>query len=226
MQDLPIGISEFTELRETDCLYIDKTKYVYSLLKKNRRTFLARPRRFGKSLLLSTLEAALQGKKELFDGLWIADSDYSFEPKGVIRFDFSELSTGNLEDFTQDLFLVIKDIGKQYGIEIQDGLSVNAAIRALIIALCPINNTEPKTENSQNYIETPFVDGKSTFKSVAILIDEYDHPILHTLHNTALAIDIRNLMKSFSGVIKAQAKRVKFVFVTGVSAFSNVDFFK
>ena len=68
MQDLPIGISEFTELRDSDCLYIDKTKYVYSLLTKNRRTCLTRPRRFGKSLLVSTLEAALQGEKELFEG--------------------------------------------------------------------------------------------------------------------------------------------------------------
>ena len=90
MQDLPIGISEFSELRETDCLYVDKTKLVYSLLKKNRRTCLARPRRFGKSLLVSTLEAALQGEKELFKYLWIANSDYSWEPKGVLRFDLTE----------------------------------------------------------------------------------------------------------------------------------------
>ena len=68
MQDLPIGISGFSELRKTNCVYVDKTKQVYSLLKKNRRTFLSRPRRFGKSLLVSTLEAALQGKKELFKG--------------------------------------------------------------------------------------------------------------------------------------------------------------
>ena len=76
MQNLPIGISEFTELRETSCVYVDKTKHIYSLLKNNRRTFLSRPRRFGKSLLVSTLEAALQGKKELFEGLWISKSDY------------------------------------------------------------------------------------------------------------------------------------------------------
>lgn len=71
MQQLPIGISEFTELKKSACLYVDKTKHVYSLLTKNRRTFLSRPRRFGKSLLVSTLEAALQGEKEFFRGLWI-----------------------------------------------------------------------------------------------------------------------------------------------------------
>ena len=72
MQKLPIGISEFSELREQNCLYVDKTKFIYSLIVNNRRTFLSRPRRFGKSLLVSSLEAALQGKKELFEGLWIA----------------------------------------------------------------------------------------------------------------------------------------------------------
>ena len=221
MQDLPIGISEFSELRETNCLYIDKTKYVYSLLKKNRRTFLARPRRFGKSLLVSTLDAALQGEKELFEGLWIANSDYSFEPKGVIRFDFSELSTESLADFKQDLLVAIQEIARKYNIELDTNLTVNSALKILIETLCPIKNKGPKTENPQDSIEVPSVDGKSTFKSVAILIDEYDHPILHTLHNPALAIEIRRLMKSFSGVIKAQAKRVQFVFVTGVSAFSK-----
>ena len=84
MKKLPIGISEFPELRETNCVYVDKTKHVYSLLTQNRRTFLSRPRRFGKSLLVSTLKAALQGKKELFEGLWIAQSDYSWKPSGAL----------------------------------------------------------------------------------------------------------------------------------------------
>ena len=201
MQDLPIGISEFFELRETNCLYIDKTKYVYSLLKKNRRTFLARPRRFGKSLLVSTLEAALQGKREVFEGLWIANSDYSFEPKGVIRFDFSELSTENLKEFKQDLLVSIQEIARKYKIELNTNLTINSALKVLIGALCD--------------------EKKGNFKSVAILIDEYDYPILHTLHDPTLAIKIRRLMKSFSGVIKAQGALVQFVFVTGVSAFSK-----
>ena len=89
MKKLPIGISEFTELREKKCIYVDKTKYVYDLLNDYCRSFLSRPRRFGKSLLLSTLEAALQGKKELFEGLWLFGSDYDWKPVGVIRFDFS-----------------------------------------------------------------------------------------------------------------------------------------
>lgn len=86
MKKLPIGISEFEELREKECLYVDKTRYVYQLLKEDVRTFLSRPRRFGKSLFVSTLESALRGKKELFKGLWIEKSDYDWPVYGVDGF--------------------------------------------------------------------------------------------------------------------------------------------
>lgn len=85
MQNLPLGISEFTELRKKNCLYIDKTQHAYALLSQNSRSFLSRPRRFGKSLFISTLEAILEGKKELFTNLWIAQSDYTGDPMAVIR---------------------------------------------------------------------------------------------------------------------------------------------
>ena len=202
MQKLPIGISEFSELREENCVYVDKTKYVYSLLKNTRRTFLSRPRRFGKSLLVSTLAAALQGKKELFEGLWIEKSDYAWKPQGVIRFDFSELSIESSEAFKRSLLVVMQRIANQYGITLSSDLSINSALGILIDSLCNEVSKKP-------------------FESVAILIDEYDHPILHTLHNPKLAIEIRDVMKSFSAVIKARAVVVKFVFVTGVSAFSK-----
>ncbi len=202
MQDLPIGISEFPELRETNCVYIDKTEYVYSLLKKNRRTFLSRPRRFGKSLLVSTLNAALQGKKELFKDLWIADSDYSWEPVGVIRLDFSRLSIENKEEFKNSLLYMLEQIGEKYNIELAPGADLNSSLAALIQSLCDTNRP-------------------NHFPSVAVLIDEYNYPILHTLNKPELAVEIRNILKSFSCVIKAEAELVKFVFVTGVSAFSK-----
>ncbi len=203
MQKLPIGISGFPELRQENCVYVDKTKHVYSLLKNRRRTFLSRPRRFGKSLLVTTLEAALQGKKELFDGLWISSSDYSWEPKGVIRLDFSQLSIKNAETFENDLLFMLKTIAGKYNIKIKDTLSLNAALAHIITELCK----EKK--------------GKKLFESVAVLIDEYDYPILHTLHDPELAKAIREIMKSFSCVIKGQEALVRFVFVTGVSAFSK-----
>ena len=203
MQNLPIGISGFPELRKKNCVYVDKTKHVYSLLTTNCRTFLARPRRFGKSLLVTTLEAALQGKKELFNGLWIANSDYSWEPKGVIRLDFSQLSIENKETFKESLFFMLKVIADRNGIELPNDLNVNSALLLIITDLCKDRN------------------GEKGFESVAILIDEYDSPILHTLHNPELAKEIREIMKSFSCVIKGQEVLVQFVFVTGVSAFSK-----
>lgn len=202
MQDLPIGISEFSELRTQNCLYVDKTKFVYSLLTKNRRTFLSRPRRFGKSLLVSTLTAALQGKRDLFQGLWIANSDYSWKPVGIIRLDLSQLSIESGEKFKKSLFLRLQSAASRYKLVLDDELDVNSALDTLIEQLCNIEMGHP-------------------FESVAILIDEYDHPILHTLHKPEVAKEIRDILKSFSCVIKAQAERVKFVFVTGVSAFSK-----
>ncbi|MES2199051.1 MAG: AAA family ATPase [Chlamydiota bacterium] len=202
MKKLPIGISEFSELREKNCVYVDKTKHIYSLLTDNSRTFLSRPRRFGKSLLVSTLAAALQGKKELFEGLFIKNSDYAWKPAGVIRLDFSELSIESNEEFKKSLLIVLQRIATQYGFTLGSDLNVNAALGVLIDSL------------SNEVFKKPF-------ESVAILIDEYDHPILHTLHNPKLSIEIRDIMKSFSCVIKARSAVVKFVFVTGVSAFSK-----
>ncbi len=197
MQDLPIGISGFPELRKRNCVYVDKTRHIHSLLATNTRTFLSRPRRFGKSLLVTTLEAALQGKKELFEGLWIANSDYSFEPKGVIRLDFSDLSLESLAEFKESLLDSLTDIGETQELALKVSSNVNVVFKSLIREL---------------YKKYGFV---------AILIDEYDYPILHTLHKPAFAIKIRDLMKSFSCVVKAQETRVQFVFVTGVSAFSK-----
>ncbi|MES2200164.1 MAG: AAA family ATPase [Chlamydiota bacterium] len=219
MKKLPIGISGFPELRKTNCVYVDKTKHVYSLLTNNRRTFLARPRRFGKSLLVTTLEAALQGKKELFDGLWIANSDYSFEPKGVIRLDFSQLSIESIETFKQSLFFMLKTIAKQHEIKINDNLNVNSALSLIITSLCETNLKTRLTNLVSCFFKNRLK--KKSFKSVAILIDEYDAPILHTLHNPELAKAIREIMKNFSCVIKGQETLVQFVFVTGVSAFSK-----
>ncbi|MES2199087.1 MAG: AAA family ATPase [Chlamydiota bacterium] len=197
MLELPIGISEFSELRKTSCVYVDKTKYAYQLLTRNRRTFLSRPRRFGKSLFVSMIEAILLGQKELFEGLWIANSDYSWVPQGVIRLDFSQVSIQSAENFINSLIYILKNIGKTYGVFLEENSDLNVVFMNLI------SNLHEK------------------FGSVAILVDEYDHPILHTLHKPELAMEIRDIMKSFSCVVKAQAKFVQFVFVTGVSAFSK-----
>ena len=199
MQNLPIGISEFCELRQKDCVYVDKTKHAHFLITKNSRTFLSRPRRFGKSLFVSTLEAILQGKKELFEGLWIAKSNYHWDPVGVIRLDFSLLNLENAEQFTKSLMYLLQLIAEKNEVHLQNSSNINTTLISLIAAL---HAKFPSTH-------------------VAVLIDEYDYPISHTLHQPKLAEEIRSVLKSFSSVIKAQALFVQFVFVIGVSAFSK-----
>src|SRR4029077_14961033 len=91
LQRLPLGISTFREIRENKDLYVDKTQYAYDLIMGTRRYFLSRPRRFGKSLLVSMMKEVLSGNKDLFNGLWIANSDYQWQTHGVITIDFSTL---------------------------------------------------------------------------------------------------------------------------------------
>lgn len=200
MRKLPTGISEFTELRRENCLYIDKTKHIYALLTNDRRTFLARPRRFGKSLLVSTLTAALQGEKKLFEGLWIFQSDYHWKSYGVIRLDFSALDSKTPEIFEQSLMSVCIDIAQQHGYAIGPHFTgIKEALKLLTNLL------------------------HKQFGRVALLIDEYDYPILQNLPSPEQAIAIRSIMKDFSTSIKALQLQIEFVFITSVSAFSKSD---
>jgi len=102
LKKLSLDIQTFRELRESNYLYVDKTEYAYNLITGGRRFFLARPRRFGKSLFTSTLDEILQGHKELFEELWISNSDYQWQKHGVIALDFSALGITNLETFQQN----------------------------------------------------------------------------------------------------------------------------
>ena len=99
MRRLPVDISTFSELRLSDYVYVDKTKYLYDMITGGRRYFLSRPRRFGKSLLVSTLKEILTANKKLFDGLWIAHSDYAWQEHGVIQLDFSSLNSETTDAF-------------------------------------------------------------------------------------------------------------------------------
>src|SRR5690348_16250594 len=99
MQKLPLDINTFSDLRASNYLYVDKTKYAYNILMQGRRFFLSRPRRFGKSLLISTFEEILKAHKHYFDGLWIAQSNYQWKEYGVITLDFSTMPATNLHVF-------------------------------------------------------------------------------------------------------------------------------
>src|SRR6266481_4920670 len=103
LQKLPLGISTFSKIRNDGYLYVDKTEHAYNLITQGERYFLSRPRRFGKSLLVSTLEEILAGNKSLFKDLWIEKSDYDWQPYVVIVLDFSELSIKDIDTFENEL---------------------------------------------------------------------------------------------------------------------------
>src|ERR1700730_8235427 len=115
---LPVDLSTFRALRESNYLYVDKTKYAYDLITGGRRFFLSRPRRFGKSLFVSTLKEILTGSVDLFEGLWIAKSDYQWKQYGVIKLDFSTLDIDSIEELKGSLCAVLLKIAQSYGLEI------------------------------------------------------------------------------------------------------------
>jgi len=120
MRQLPIGVQTFEKIVEGNYVYVDKTKYLYGIIKEGSTYFLSRPRRFGKSLTISTLEAIFLGRKELFKGLWIESSDYDWKKHPVIRLDMTSVSEYTGVQMDIRLADKIRDIGKKYGIEIKE----------------------------------------------------------------------------------------------------------
>ncbi len=203
MQKYPIGIQNFSELRTSNYLYIDKTQQIHHLLNQGKYYFLSRPRRFGKSLLISILEAIFLGKKELFEGLWIAPKEHNkidWEKRPVIRLDFgkADFKTIGLE---ASIHLKLDKIASQYGLQLEQKDVANK-FEELIVKL-------------------------SQEKKVAILIDEYDKPIIEYLDATELeqAQENRAILKQFYSVIKGLDAYIHFFFLTGVSKFSKVSIF-
>jgi len=203
LQQLPLGISIFSEIRNENYLYVDKTEDIYNLITQGKRYFLSRPRRFGKSLLVSTLEEILAGNKALFKGLWIETSDYAWQPYGVISLDFSEFSVRNTDVFISGLLSALSRIAQSYELTTSIHPTIpEIALGDLVTALY------------------------NRFGKVAILIDEYDSPMLKALdENEEKAKEIRNFWQSFFMVIKSLGKYIKFTFMTGVSAFAKAGVF-
>jgi len=152
MQKLPLGIQTFSEIRTEDYLYVDKTKYIYDLITSGKVYFLSRPRRFGKSLLISTLEALFKGEKELFKDLWIYDK-WEFDNYPVIKLDFLGLDINSSDDLKEYLIRSLMRIAENYKIAIDKDTTYTDRFYELIIALSKKNR-------------------------VVILIDEYDKPII------------------------------------------------
>jgi len=199
MKKLPIGIQTFSEIVQEDYLYIDKTETIYHLITSGKVYFLSRPRRFGKSLLLSTLEAIFKGKKELFKGLWIYDQSFEWKEHPVIRIDFSKKHIENSAELKEFIKLELQDIAEYYH-----------------ITLVREHYDDIFAELLKKLAQT----GK-----VVLLVDEYDKPILDHITDIETAKEIQETLKSFYTVIKASDEYLKFIFLTGVSKFSKVGVF-
>lgn len=200
MKKLPIGIQHYPLLVEKKFLYVDKTKLIYQLINGQMGHFLSRPRRFGKSLIVSTLATLFQGKKEFFNDTWIGTSDYSFESFPVIWLDFSLLFGNDAESLQDSLQEALLFAAKELGIEITPG-----------------------TTPAQTFVS--LIRSASTKKRVVILIDEYDHPLLKVLENPGELVKVRDLFKEFYTVIKSLNRNIHYAFLTGVSKFSKVSLF-
>jgi len=208
LQNLPIGNSSFESIRANNDLYVDKTRHIFQLVDTGQYYFLSRPRRFGKSLTISTLKCLFEGKKDLFDGLWLAEhGDWEWKEHPVIIVDFNGVPHQRPDILREALSLTLKQTAKRYGVSI-DTKFVETQFQELILAL-----------------ENRFGEG------VVVLVDEYDKPIISHLGKGKEALGIaeenREVMKYFFGVLKEThvASCLRFVFFTGVSKFSRVSIF-
>ena len=198
---LPVGIQSFEEIREQGCLYVDKTDIIWQLANRGKKyNYLSRPRRFGKSVLVDTLEAYFLGKKELFEGLKIMQMETEWVKRPVIRLDMSQAGAEpeSIQSYLDDVFNTFE---MEYGIVVRQNSSL--AVRF------------------KNIIETAY---NKTGQQVAILIDEYDSPLQHSWktpqHEACTAI-----YREVFAVLKAQDKYEKFVFITGITKFTQISLF-
>ena len=197
----PVGIQNFEKIRRDGYCYIDKTALVYQLVKTGSYYFLSRPRRFGKSLLVSTLEAYFQGKKELFEGLDIHELEKEWKQYPVIHLDLNAKKFDTEEDLIRLIDRQLLVYEEEYG-----SVPTDVTIDDRFVSL--IRNAAAKAG-----------------ERVVILVDEYDKPMLQAIGNDTLQSEYRNTLKAFYGVLKSMDGYIKFALLTGVTKFGKVSVF-
>jgi hypothetical protein len=200
MKKLPIGLYTFSKLIEEDYLYVDKTRNIYQLIDRGGKYyFISRPRRFGKSLLISTLKELFSGNKKLFKDLWIYDK-MEWKSYPVIHIDFTNLNYETPEQLKYSLAKRIDETSLENGVE-------------------PAAETDYKLK----FVET--IRRLHKKQEVVILVDEYDKPIIDCIEHKEIARTNREILKNFYSAIKGSDQYIKFVLLTGVSKFSRVSVF-
>lgn len=198
----PIGVQSFREIREGGYVYVDKTEPVWNLVNSGKYYFLSRPRRFGKSLLLSTLEAYFRGQKELFEGLAIYDLEKDWTEYPVLHLALNTQIYDSVEALEYTITRQLKEFAKTVGVDIlPDGSVADKFIQLLIDT------------------------SKSKGRGVVVLIDEYDKPLLSAVEDKELYAEYQRILKGFYGVIKSADSYIKFAMLTGVARFSKVSVF-
>ena len=204
MKPILIDSSSFPELREKGCVYVDKTSWLHRLASgPNARFFLARPRRFGKSLMISTLKALFEGRRELFGGLAIDGTDWAWETYPVMHFNFGFAAAPTAEEFRRSfpatVQSVIAEAGGQYDSQELPSVNFGRAIDGLSAA--------------------------NGGRGVVILIDEYDDPVARLLHKPDEAVRVRETLAGFYGQMKDRTEKIRFLMITGVSKFTKMSVF-
>lgn len=197
----PIGIQTFSEIRQNGYVYVDKTEVIYRVINSGKYYFFSRPRRFGKSLALSTMEAYFNGQKELFKGLAIEKLEHDWTVRPVLHLDLNAAKYDSVEDLREQLDIALIDWEKLYG------------------------KGEGETEPSSRFRGVIRRAYEKTGQHVAVLIDEYDKPLLQSIGNEELQSMMRVELKAFYSVLKTQDKYIRFAFLTGVTKFSKVSVF-
>jgi hypothetical protein len=200
MKKLPVGIQTFSKLIKKGCLYVDKTRHIAELIQAGDYLFLSRPRRFGKSLLVSTLYEIFSGNQQLFQGLYIYDK-IEWQSYPVIVIDFNNISHKNDEVFNSSLLSFLDKVAGKYEIVLKNQF-VGDKFAELI---------EKISEKTQ--------------QKVVILIDEYDKPIVNYVDDLEKAAKNREILREFFGVLKSSDAFLRFVFLTGISKFARVSIF-
>ena len=207
---MPIGAQNFQALRESRFVYVDKTRYVYQLISQSRVYFLSRPRRFGKSLLLSTLEAYFSGKQELFKGLYLEQAELELAAR--------EKREAWLEYPVLYLDLNAERYAQPHDLE-------NALNTHLVRWEKRYEKDDSEATFSSRFMGVIRRAYEKTSRQVVVLIDEYDKPLLDTIDNTKLNENYRDILRAFFSVIKSSDRYLRFAFLTGVTRFSKVSVF-
>lgn len=197
---LPAGIQDFETIIAGGYTYVDKTELIYQLAEQSSPTFLARPRRFGKSLLLSTIAALFSGKRELFKGLWIEGSDWEWEPYPILALDMSLVDSRTPIRLEESLMFLLEKTAIRLHFKLQG-------------------------KTASEYLQSLIGQMSSDSKKVVVLVDEYDRPLVEQLEDLEVARGNRALLRQFYSVLKGLGSDIRFLFVTGVTKFAKVSVF-